>query len=66
MAKIPATLGNPVVTRIISWSALVIQDWGDEWAQRDIVYRFSDGTTKQSTDPTNRGFYAGGINVRGP
>jgi hypothetical protein len=38
---------------------MVVTDWGEEWAQRSIVYRFSDGTTKQSTDSTNRGIYSG-------
>jgi len=58
--SVPITLGKPVVTRIVSWSAIVITDWGDQWSVRDIAYRFSDGTTKDSTDTTNRGIYNGG------
>jgi hypothetical protein len=58
--SIPVTLGKPVVTRVVSWMSMVIDAWGEEWAQRDIAYRFSDGTTKQSTDTTNKGIYGGG------
>ena len=58
--SIPITLGKPVVTRVISWQALVIQDWGDEWAQWEKAYVFSNGSSKLSTDYTNKGIYNGG------
>ena len=58
--SIPASLGKPVVTRVVSWMSMVIDAWGEEWSQRDIAYRFSSGETKQSTDTTNKGIYNGG------
>lgn len=54
---VPFTLGKAVTTRLIDWRQMVLQDWGDEWSQRSIVYRFSSGENKQSTDSTNRGIY---------
>ena len=57
--SVPITLGKNVVTRQVSWRSMVLESWGEEWAQRSIVYRFSDGTEKQSTDSTNKGIYSG-------
>ena len=54
---VPVSLGKAVTTRQLSWRQMVIQDWGDQWAVRSIVYEFSSGEKKQSTDSTNRGFY---------
>lgn len=56
---VPISLGKSVVTRVVSWRSMVLDAWGEQWAQRSISYRFSDGTEKQSTDSTNRGFYSG-------
>ena len=56
---VPFNLGRTVTTRTIDWRAMVITDWGDEWAKRSVVYRFTGGETKDSTDSTNRGFYSG-------
>ena len=60
---VPATLGKQVVTTTISWMQMVVESWGEEWAQRDIAYRFLDGTEKQSTDTTNKGIYNGGVHI---
>jgi hypothetical protein len=57
--SVPFQLGKNVVTRIVSWRAMVLESWGEEWAQRSVSYRFSDGTEKQSTDSTNKGIYSG-------
>ena len=57
--SVPISLGKPVVTRQVSWRSMVLEAWGEEWAQRSIVYKFSDGETKQSTDSTNKGIYSG-------
>jgi hypothetical protein len=32
-----------VSTRIIDWSALVRNAWGDEYKKPDVVYEFSNG-----------------------
>jgi hypothetical protein len=57
--SVPVSLGKQVVTSTLNWRAMVVEAWGEEYRQRDIAYRFIDGTEKQSTDTTNRGFYSG-------
>ena len=54
---VPVSLGKAVTTRTINWRAMVITDWGDQWAARSTAYEFTSGEKKQSTDSTNRGFY---------
>ena len=57
---IPGNLGNKVSTRTYDWRSMVIDNWGEEWKKRDIVYEFSNGEKRQSTDATNTGIYNGG------
>lgn len=59
MSQVPITLGKNVVSRQYSWMQMVIEEWGDEWAQWDVAYNFH-GSEKLSTDSTNRGIYGGG------
>lgn len=56
---VPITLGKAVTSSIIDWRNMVINQWGDQWARRSIVYEFSSGEKKENTDSTNRGFYSG-------
>lgn len=60
VGRIPPQLGKAVVTSTINWRQMVIERWGEDWAKRDIVYEFSNGEKKQSTDMTNNGIYNGG------
>lgn len=48
----------PPVTRQISAGGLVKQAWGDEWAKKDIAYKFSNGRKFQASEP-NGGPYTG-------
>lgn len=48
----------PPATRVISFSALVKQAWGDEWGKKDVVYEFSNGR-KFSDSAPNGGPYTG-------
>ena len=55
--NIPQSLGNKVTTRSYDWRQMVIAEWGEYWARPDIVYVFSDGTQKESTDMYQTGIY---------
>ena len=51
-------LGNPVVTRNVSWLDLVTRAWGGEYRAPDKrMYEWSNGRTFDSTDQTNSGIY---------
>lgn len=47
----------PPVTRVISFSAMVKQAWGDEWGKKDIAYEF--GKRKFDDSAPNGGPYTG-------
>jgi len=57
MATDHNNLGYKVTTRTISWEQLVHDAWGSEWNERDEVYDFGWGHTREDTDNTDNGIY---------
>lgn len=57
MKSDPDNLGYKVSRRSFSWQQLVRETWGSEWAERDVVYRFSNGAERVDTDNTLNGIY---------
>ena len=51
------TLPMKVSYRTLSWEEMVVREWGTEWGVPEIVYEFSNGACRQSTDMTTNGFY---------
>jgi hypothetical protein len=56
----PDFLTYTVSTRDYNYSRMVQDAWGEDWTKRDVVYEFSGGYSKVSTDWGNTGFYNGG------
>ena len=50
-------LGYNVTTRTVNWLSAVQEAWGIDWAKRDIVYEFSNGSTRLDDDNTDFGIY---------
>lgn len=44
-------------SRTLDWGALAKQQWGPEYYQPDVIYRFSNGREFKSTDASDHGFY---------
>jgi len=40
------------VTKTMDWEALVREAWGDDWHEKEVVYEFSGGAKRKSTDET--------------
>lgn len=57
MAADLSNLGHVVTTRNYSWSAMVIPEWGEQWGQRQVEYRMSNGRMFLDDDNTLLGIY---------
>ena len=50
-------LGYNVTTRTVNWLSAVQEAWGVEFNKRDVVYEFSNGSTRLDDDNTSFGIY---------
>lgn len=50
-------LGYPVSTQTFTARQLALEAWGTEFYMLDIVYEFSNGDQKLSTDKSKTGIY---------
>lgn len=55
MAGVPTTPPN---TRTIDWAALVRKAWGDDWAKKETVYKFTKGREFKDSG-SHSGIYSG-------
>lgn len=49
--------GTPPSFRTVAFSEMCRAAWGQEWGIPEIVYEFSGGAKKESTDMTQGGIY---------
>lgn len=55
--NIPSKNGLPVTFRQFVWKDMVLRQWGERWGEHEVVYEFSNGSQKLSTDYYITGFY---------
>lgn len=55
--NIPPQNGSKPAFRVVLFSDMARASWGQEWGVPEIVYEFTGGAKKESTDMTQGGIY---------